>query len=92
MNSLEGKLIFANSGYGDRRGWFKVVEHDGGQYLRGKRVMRPDGTIVKNSKLRIKFDVIGVDVVTPESLQKRREAAYDAADAELEYLLAELHK
>lgn len=93
MNSLEGKLIYANTQfYADQSGWFKVTEHNGGDYLRGKRVMRPDGTVVKNSKLRIKFKVAEVVVVTPTKLEQDRDAAYKVADDKLQYLLDAMHQ
>lgn len=92
MNSLEGKLVYANEYYADKCGWFKVTEHNGGDHLRGKRVMRPDGTIVKNSKLRIKFKVTEVVVVTPDVLEQGRDDAYKVADAQYQYLMVELHK
>ena len=93
MNSLEGKLIYANTQfYADQSGWFKVTEHNGGDYLRGKRVMRPDGTVVKNSKLRIKFKVAEVVVVTPDVLEQGRDGAYKVADAQYQYLMDALHR
>lgn len=92
MNSLEGKLIYAEHHCADHCGWFKVTEHNGGDECRGKRVMRLDGTIVKNSKLRVRFKVTQVVVVSPETLEQSRDAAYKVADAQYQYLMDELHK
>jgi len=94
MKSLVGSLVFSNSGYyQDRKGWFKVIEHAGERDTAiCRRVMTIEGKVLKNSLKRIKFDVKEFNVITPEKLEERRQAAYKAADDDLQYLLDMMHK
>lgn len=93
MNSLEGKLVYSNTGYyQDRIGWFKVIEHNGGDTAKCKRIMSDSGTVIKNSKMRVTINVTHLKVMTPDLLEERRQAAYKAADSDFQYLLDVMHK
>lgn len=87
-----GKVYYHDHYWTERVGYF-VIESacsKPGHYI-GRRIMKPDGTIVKASKLRPMLDEVKLTLFTQADAQKRYEdaitAAMRSAETELHYLM-----
>lgn len=82
-----GDVVWRDTYSHDRSGFF-VIESETttpGRF-KGRRVMKRDGTVIKNTKLREYFDN-SMKPVTPEDITARFENAVAHAEAEFNYLM-----
>lgn len=90
-----GNVVYCNQHWGDRNGFF-VVEAEGSKpgTFTCRKLMKPDGTIIMKSKIRPTFDVIHMELMTPEKMQSRYDrdvtAAIRQAEAELNHLISNI--
>lgn len=90
-----GNVVYNNQHWGDRNGYF-VVEEAGrtpGTFT-CRKIMKTDGTIIMKSKIRPTFDVIHLELITPDKMQTRYDNAVKRAVAqaqsELNHLLSNI--
>jgi hypothetical protein len=90
-----GNVVYCNQHWGDRNGFF-VVEAAGSKpgTFTCRKLMKPDGTIIMKSKIRPTFDVIHMELMTPEKMQTRYDnnvkRAIAQEQAELNHLLSNI--
>jgi hypothetical protein len=90
-----GNVVYSNQHWGDRAGYF-AVESAGSKAgtFTCRRIMKTDGTIIQKSKLRPTFDVIHLELMTPDKMQTRYDnsvkRALAIAQSELNHLLSNI--
>lgn len=82
----QGDMVWHDTWSNDRSGFFVIECETTPGRFKGRRVMKRDGTTIKNTKLREYFDG-DMKPVTPEDLTKRFDNAVKYAEDEFNYLM-----